>query len=61
VTDDVVELSRAAYRLADLAELVPSMWRYRELAHMAADLHKRDAGLRRGARHLRARAVDHDR
>jgi hypothetical protein len=40
-TDDVVELSRIAHRLAELAESVPSMWRYRELSEMAAQIHAR--------------------
>src|SRR5690606_1960440 len=44
-SDDVVELARIAHRLAELAETVPSMWRYRELAYMAAELHTRRPGL----------------
>lgn len=44
-SDDVVELSRVAYRLAELAEAVPSMWRYRELALLSADMHKREPDL----------------
>lgn len=44
VTNDLVELSRVGHRLEELCEVAPSMWRYRDLAHLATEIHFRDSG-----------------
>lgn len=44
-TEDVVQLSRIAQRLSEVADEVPSMWRYRELAFLAMELQSRQPGL----------------